>query len=59
VRRIVGKREWQPRLAPWNGLKRISKSLTAELKQSFYGLRQSSIDENLFDVILLGFNALV
>jgi F-type H+-transporting ATPase subunit gamma len=45
------------RLAAMERAEKNIKSLSAELRQSFYRLRQSSIDEELFDVIA-GFNAL-
>jgi F-type H+-transporting ATPase subunit gamma len=45
------------RLAAMERAEKNIESLSAELRQSFYRLRQSSIDEELFDVIA-GFNAL-
>jgi F-type H+-transporting ATPase subunit gamma len=45
------------RLAAMDRAEKNIESLSAQLKQSFYRLRQSSIDEELFDVIA-GFNAL-
>jgi F-type H+-transporting ATPase subunit gamma len=45
------------RLAAMDRAEKNIESLSAELKQTFYRLRQSSIDEELFDVIA-GFNAL-
>jgi len=45
------------RLAAMERAEKNIESLSAELRQNFYRLRQSSIDEELFDVIA-GFNAL-
>jgi F-type H+-transporting ATPase subunit gamma len=45
------------RLAAMERAEKKIESLSAELRQNFYRLRQSSIDEELFDVIA-GFNAL-
>jgi F-type H+-transporting ATPase subunit gamma len=45
------------RLAAMDRAEKNIESLSAQLKQSYYRLRQSSIDEELFDVIA-GFNAL-
>jgi F-type H+-transporting ATPase subunit gamma len=45
------------RLAAMRRAEKNIEALSAELRQTFYRLRQSSIDEELFDVIA-GFNAL-